>query len=213
MPLGAGVGSAIGFLQAPVAYEITKSAVVKLDMFDAQKVNELLREMTLSANAVVQPAMAKGKPSIKIKADCRYVGQGHEIQINIPSRALRDADGKTLKATFEKAYKSVYGLIIPNQQVEAITWSVTSSSPQPKIGAAQKVNRQPAPKPLRTRRLFDAASGKLVNAPVYWRFDMNPGARIKGPAIIAEYETSTILGSRFSAEINSLGHIVMEKRK
>ena len=114
---------------------------------------------------------------------------------------------------FEKAYKSVYGLIIPNQQVEAITWSVTSSSPQPRMATAQKANRQSAPKHLRTRRLFDAASGKLVNAPVYWRFDMKSGARIKGPAIIAEHETSTILGSRFSAEINSSGHIVMEKSK
>ena len=213
VPLGAGVGSAIGFLQAPVAYEITKSAAVILDAFDATHVNKLLREMTISANAVVQPAMAKGKPSIKIKADCRYVGQGHEIQISIPSRALRDADAKMLKAAFEKAYKSVYGLIIPNQQVEAITWSVTSSSPQSKMVAAQKTNKHPAPKPLRMRRLFDAASGKLVNAPVYWRFDMKPGDRIKGPAIIAEHETSTILGSRFKAEINALGHIVMEKSK
>ncbi|MEO9168221.1 MAG: hypothetical protein ABI230_07455, partial [Aestuariivirga sp.] len=147
------------------------------------------------------------------KADCRYIGQGHEIQIHIPSRALRDQDGKTLKAAFEKAYKSVYGLIIPNQQVEAITWSVTSSSPQPKMAVAQKVSKHATPNPLRTRRLFDAASGKLVNAPVYWRFDMKPGARIKGPAIIAEHETSTILGSRFKAEINALGHIVMEKGK
>ncbi len=213
VPLGAGVGSAIGFLQAPLAYEITKSAIVTLDIFDAQKVNKLLREMTMAANVVVQPAMAKGKPSIKIKADCRYVGQGHEIQINIPSRALRDTDGKTLKAAFEKAYKSIYGLTIPNQQVEAITWSVTSSSPHSKIGTAQKATKQAAPKPLRTRRLFDAASGKLVNAPVYWRFDMKAGARIRGPAIIAEHETSTILGSRFTAEINSLGHIVMEISK
>ena len=52
-----------------------------------------------------------------------------------------------------------------------------------------------------------------MNAPVYWRFDMKPGATIKGPAIIAEHETSTIVGSRFKAEINSLGQIVMELMK
>ena len=141
------------------------------------------------------------------------MGQGHEIQIAIPVRKLTNADGKKLKAEFEKAYKAVYGLTIPNQQAEAITWSVTCSSPVPKVETAKKAPRSAPPKPLRSRRIFDAAAGKQMNAPVYWRFDMKPGATIKGPAIIAEYETSTIVGSRFNAEINSLGQIVMERMK
>ena len=82
----------------------------------------------------------------------------------------------------------------------------------PKVETAKKATRRAAPRPLRNRRIFDAATGKQMNAPVYWRFDMKPGAAIKGPAIIAEYETSTIVGSRFKAEINSLGQIVMERR-
>jgi len=213
VPLGAGVGSAIGFLQAPVAYEITKSSAVNLDNFDAAKVNKLLEDMATSANAVVQPAMQSGKPHLSIKADCRYVGQGHEIQVVIPVRKLADADGRKLKHAFESAYRKVYGLIIPNQPVEAITWSVTSTSPTPKVQVAAKTQKRAAPKPLRNRRIFDAAVGKLVNAPVYWRFTMKPGAAIKGPAIIAEFETSTIVGSRFNASINSLGQIVMEKTK
>ena len=213
VPQGAGVGSAIGFLQAPVAYEITKSAAVNLDNFDSEKVNKLLKEMSQDADSVVKPAMEKGKPELTIKADCRYIGQGHEIQVKIPVRTLTNADGKKLKAEFEKAYKAVYGLTIPDQQAEAITWSVTSSSPIPKVERAKKAPKKAAPKPLRTRQLFDAAAGKVMPAPVYWRFDMGPGATIKGPAIIAEHETSTIVGSRFTAAINSLGQIVMEKVK
>ncbi len=213
VPSGAGVGSAIGFLQAPVAYEITKSAAVNLDDFHANKVNQLLRDMAQAAESVVKPAMKSGKPKLTIKADCRYVGQGHEIQVSIPVRTLTNSDGKRLKAEFEKAYKAVYGLIIPNQQAEAITWSVTSSSPTPKVELAKKAAKHAAPKPIRTRRIFDAAAAKQMNASVYWRFDMKPGAAIKGPAIIAEYETSTIVGSRFKAEINSLGQIVMELMK
>jgi N-methylhydantoinase A len=50
-----------------------------------------------------------------------------------------------------------------------------------------------------------------VQAPVYWRFDMAPGARVKGPAIIAEDETSTIVGANFDASVNSLGYIVLER--
>ena len=130
-----------------------------------------------------------------------------------PIADLRKAVDSKSKAAFEKAYKAVYGLTIPGQQAEAITWSVTCSSPVPKVETARKVSRRAAPKPLRSRRIFDASAGKLVNAAVYWRFDMKPGAVVKGPAIIAEHETSTILGSRWQAAINSLGQIVMEKVK
>ena len=49
--------------------------------------------------------------------------------------------------------------------------------------------------------------------PIYWRFDMNPGAALKGPAIIAEDETSTIVGANFKAKINSLGYIILESLK
>ena len=59
-------------------------------------------------------------------------------RLSIPVRNLTNADGEKLKAEFEKAYKAVYGLTIPNQQAEAITWSVTSSSPTPKVEAAKK---------------------------------------------------------------------------
>ncbi len=212
VPKGAGVGSAIGFLRAPVAYEITRSAVTSLESFDARRVNRLLDSMTRDARAVVEPALAGAKASVQIIADCRYVGQGHEIRVSVPVRKLSDADGKRLKAAFEKTYEQVYGLRIPNQEVEAITWSVTVSSKTEKPRRAAKAARRSAPQPRSRRTIYDPALGKQVNAPVYWRFDMKPGASIQGPAIIAEDETSTIVGARFGATINSLGYIVMERR-
>ena len=78
--------------------------------------------------------------------------------------------------------------------------------------SAARAARRAAPQPRSRRTIYDPALGKNVSAPVYWRFDMRPGSSIKGPAIIAEDETSTIVGARFSATINSLGYIVMERK-
>jgi len=211
VPKGAGVGSAIGFLRAPVAYEITKSAVVSLESFDAARINRLLETMRRDARAVVEPALGGAKPVIQIVADCRYVGQGHEIRVAVPNRKLTAADGRNLKTAFEKLYEQVYGLRIPNQEAEAITWSVTISSKPEKSKRAAKAAARPAPKPRGKRNTYDPALGRLVAVPVYWRFDMAPGAAIKGPAIIAEDETSTIVGANFRARIDSLGYIVMER--
>ncbi len=213
VPKGAGVGSAIGFLRAPIAYEVTRSAAVSLDTFNAKSVNKLLQHMTTDARAVVEPALGGAKATVQIIADCRYVGQGHEIRISVPLKTLADADGKKLKAAFEKQYEQVYGLRIPNQEAEAITWSVTVSSVAKKPKRAMNTSSKSTPKPRSKRLIYDPALGKQVMAPVYWRFDMKPGAALKGPAIIAEDETSTIVGANFKAKINSLGYIILESLK
>jgi N-methylhydantoinase A len=150
---------------------------------------------------------------VQVIADCRYVGQGHEIRVGVPVKRLTKADGRKLKAEFERLYEQVYGLRIPNQEAEAITWSVTVSSQAVKPKRAARAAAKPAPKPRSKRTIYDPALGKQVQAPVYWRFDMKAGSRIKGPAIIAEDETSTIVGANFRASVNSLGYIVLERSR
>jgi N-methylhydantoinase A len=80
------------------------------------------------------------------------------------------------------------------------------------VSKARKAKSAKPPKPSKQRTIYDPGLGKRVSVPVYWRFDMKPGSVVKGPAIIAEHETSTIVGAGFRAGINSLGYIVMEKR-
>jgi N-methylhydantoinase A len=213
VPKGAGVGSAIGFLRAPIAYEVTRSAAISLDKFNGRAVNKLLRHMTGDARAVVEPALGGAKAAVQIIADCRYVGQGHEIRVGVPLRELKDADGAKLKAAFEARYEQVYGLRIPNQEAEAITWSVSVSSQARKPKKASRTLAKSTPKPRSKRLIYDPALGKQVMAPVYWRFDMKHGAAVRGPAIIAEDETSTIVGANFTAKINGLGYIILEHSK
>lgn len=213
VPMGAGVGSAIGFLQAPISYEITRSSAQSLDAFEVARVNTLLRQMTQDATAVVAPALGRAKPTVSIVADCRYVGQGHEIRISIPARTLTAKDGASLKAAFEKAYAGVYGLTIPGQAAEAITWSVTVSGPVAPVAKPTRKAKAGKPKVLRKMKLYDARLGKQVAAPVYWRFDLPQNAPVKGPAIIAEHETSTIVGSAFTARIDGFGNIQLERAK
>jgi N-methylhydantoinase A len=213
VPMGAGVGSAIGFLQAPIAYEITRSAIISLDDFDAKRVNGLLKAMIDDATAVVTPAIGGGKALVRIVADGRYVGQGHEIQISIPVRSLTKDDGAKLKAAFERAYGTVYGLTIPGQQAEVTTWSVTVSSTVKPPAPARKATRKAAAKAKHVRKVFDGKAGKPLPTPVYWRFDLAAGATLKGPAIIAEHETSTLVASGFTARIDTVGYIHLERTK
>ena len=134
------------------------------------------------------------------------------VRVSLPNGFLSAADGEKLRADFERQYKAVYGLTIPSMAIEAVTWSVTVSSAPVPVTKAPAVKSVPAPAPARHAEVFESAAGAFVRVPVYDRFDMPPGSMIKGPAIIAEDETSTIVTATFDATINALGYIVLTRQ-
>ena len=88
VPSGAGVGSAIGFLRAPVGYEVVRSLYQRFSTFDVAAVNDLLDDMRREAEAAVAKG-SFGAPTVEARtAYMRYVGQGHEIPVPLPSRVL-----------------------------------------------------------------------------------------------------------------------------
>ena len=92
VPRGAGVGSAIGFLRAPVGYEVVRSLYQRLGNLDVAAVNAVLAEMAAEASAAVA-AGSFGAPTHETRmAAMRYVGQGHEITIPLPVRPLTPED-------------------------------------------------------------------------------------------------------------------------
>ena len=212
VPPNAGVGSAVGFLQAPVAYELIHSRYMRLDAFDAAAANALIDGMAREAHALVAPG-ARGQKVVETRvAYMRYVGQGHEITVPLPVRALAAGDAEGLRAEFEREYALLFERHIPGAAIEALSWSVTVSTEARRPVALTAPARRPAPKPVGSRRFFDARLSQHVEVPVYWRNDLVPGATVAGPAIIAEDETSTFVSAAFEAWLDAAGGIVLERK-
>lgn len=212
VPLHAGVGSAIGFLWAPIAYELVRSRHVRLDRFDGALVSALLAEMAAEARALVDSA-ARGAPvSERRLAYMRYVGQGHEITVPLPLRDLSADDVAALRRDFEAAYAAQFARPIPGAAIEVLSWSVLAATEQRAPEKAVAVAPQAPPPPRGTRPVFDGRAGAATEVPLYRRIDMAPGARIQGPAIIAEDETSTFVAASFEAHVDGAGCIVMTRK-
>jgi N-methylhydantoinase A len=213
VPANAGVGSAVGFLRAPVAYEIVRSHLERVSRFDATAVNRLLAEMRAEAEAIVRRGAPEATLVEQRSAFMRYRGQGHEIAVTLPVRNFTRDDGAHLTELFEAAYRRLYSRAIPGVDVEMLSWVVSVSAPA-EGGLATPVPIKPyEPKPRSHRRVFDPNTGEFLEVPIYWRPELTPGARVRGPAVIAEAETSTVVSPLFDAEIDGFGYIALTRRK
>ena len=126
IPADAGVGSAVGFLLAPISYEVVRSRYMRLSGFDPAVVRDVFAEMRDEAEAVVSRGAPGAATSEKARAYMRYVGQGHEIGVDLPGD-LEDA--AVLRDAFDRGYETVYGRTIPGLDIEILSWTLVVSAP------------------------------------------------------------------------------------
>ena len=211
VPSGAGVGSAIGFLRAPVGYEVVRSLYQRFSSFDVAAVNVLLAEMRDAAMEVVRQGSFGAKLTENRIAYMRYVGQGHEIPVPMPVRTLTPDDVATIRAAYDTEYARFYDRPVPGSDVEIMSFAVVVASvvadadAAPALGAADAF--APDAVPARHQAVRDTLTGEVAAWAVFDRSTLRPGARVAGPAIVAEDETSTLVGPGWSALVNGLGYI------
>jgi len=212
VPLDASIGSAVGFLRAPIAFEVVRSLALGENEFDAARINRLLWEMTREAQAIV----AAGAPGATLEThrlvEMRHLGQGHELAVPLPARELVADDRAALREAYQARYEEQFGLRIPDVPIEYLTWSVTVST-----AADERESQRAAPAgqtlaPRARRGVFDVAAGTIEELPSYWRTDLAPGTALSGPALVAEPQTTTLVPAGWTLEVTAAGHLMLEKR-
>jgi N-methylhydantoinase A len=150
----------------------------------------------------------------------RYRGQGHEIPVALPVEEYGEAHRHGFREAFEAAYRQLYGRTIEGVEIEALSWTLTIA--EKKGTEAIKARRfDPvlfptdliASVPFFTQPLLDPATGEFSDTPVYLRSDLNVGARVPGPALITEDQTTTVVTAAWQAEIDAHGSIVLSRRE
>ena len=213
IPVDAGVGSAIGFLRAPVAYEVVRSLNMRLSALDAAAVNELMADMRREARAVVESGAFGAALAERRVAYMRYLGQGHEIAVAVEAPHLGPGDGQALQAAYDREYERLFKRIIPDADVEVLSWGLTVSTVETLPAAAEGgAQRSAAPEPAGWRDIHDTQSGGAARVPLYRRADLAAGDGLDGPALIVEEQTSTFVSRTFRAVLAPEGNIVLERR-
>src|SRR5437899_7595812 len=153
VPSYAGVGSAVGFLRAPIAYEIVRSSLQRLDQFDAAAANALFAAMRGEAEPIVRRGAAAAPLTETRSAFMRYRGQGHEIAVPLSTRIYHDDDAALLHAAFADEYRRLYSRVIPGVEVEILSLVLLLSPPvtagtTPPLPSSDPLAPEPAPSRL-----------------------------------------------------------------
>jgi 5-oxoprolinase (ATP-hydrolysing) len=194
VPPASGAASALGFLAAPLAVELVRSAPAVMDSrFDFATGERLLGELESQARTQL---LAAGVPSNEIRverlADMRLLGQTHEITVALPAGALLPERLADIRAAFAETYARLFTSVYQGAEIQVISWRVRCAGPEPKLG----LTLVGAPSNLRAAHKGDRKvwfSGRYVNAAVYDRYSLRPGDRIAGPAVVEEREATTIV--------------------
>ncbi|MCW3474387.1 hydantoinase/oxoprolinase family protein [Limobrevibacterium gyesilva] len=207
VPSGAGVGSAIGFLRAPVGYEVVRSLYQRFSTFDVESVNALLTDMEREAAQVVAQG-SFGAPTQQTRiAFMRYVGQGHEIPVPLPARRLTHEDVAAIRAAYDTEYSRFYDRPVPGSDVEIMSYAVVVATVPDGMADPPVAAGGSSATPVRMQKVRDTISGDVSDWAIYDRAGLSPGAKLAGPAVIAEDETSTLVGPGWSASVNGLGYL------
>ncbi|MBB5751625.1 hydantoinase/oxoprolinase family protein [Prosthecomicrobium pneumaticum] len=213
VPASAGVGSAVGFLRAPIAFEGVRSLYLRLSAFDAGAVNAAVEALVAEATAEVRRGAPDAPLIATLTADMRYRGQGHEVVVPLPLEPFEPGHAPTLRAAFEARYAALYGRTIPGLDIEVLTWTVSVSTPVVPVVPATEAGPAIDARSVGTRPIHDPATERFVGVPLYDRAALAPGARVTGPSVIAEAQTTTIVTRGFDAAVDRAGHLRLTRKE
>ena len=146
-PVNASVLSAFGTLVSPVRIDLARSMPRLINSVDPAERDRLLDELRGEGRRVLRAA---GVPDSAIMyrygVDARYAGQGNEITIWVGEGTSWPVEQAQVVEAFEAEYRRIYGMTIPDVEVEAITWRLSvSAAPTPFEPAGIRADNAAAP--------------------------------------------------------------------
>lgn len=211
VPFGAGVGSAIGLLQAAPKIEASVTRVLDLSAPDAAAmIAEVYAGLEARARADLEKLGAGGTPEWSRSGYLRYRGQGYEIRADLPAGAIDDGYPGAVAAAFNRAYDAAYGYHDAEGAIEAVDWHLTATLPAEGGGLDLGWRAPDASAAPTTRSVWRREAGGFVETPIHDRRRLAAGDAIVGPAIVEDPEATIVVPDGASARVTARGHMIID---
>jgi N-methylhydantoinase A len=160
---------------------------------------------------------AEGIPAarqrMRFALDLRYLGQYHEVTVEVPEKALAKADWTEVRERFHAQHDRLYGYALRAEgtPVELLNVRLAASGITEKPALRREPGRSPDPASARKgrRQVWHAERARFRPVPVYDGDRLGHGNRLAGPAIVETANTSIVIPPRWRAEYDALGNCIL----
>jgi N-methylhydantoinase A len=214
LPPSAGVASAFGMLTAPPAFDFARSLPAALGEVRWADVRAAVAEMRSEGVAqLARAGVAADDLAVAVAADVRYRGQGEGVTVALGG-ALERRPAEQVREAFEAAYVRLYGRRPPGVEPEVLTWRVRVAGPRPELAGRldgmASWGGAPGPALKGRRPVWSEERRAFLDAGVWDRYRLAPGARVAGPAVVEERESSAVIGPGGTGIVDAHGNLVVE---
>jgi N-methylhydantoinase A len=204
VPAAPGVFSAFGILFSDLRYDYVRTHLMQLADASFDEIEAVFKELEKNGrDAIAATSVKPHKIVVKRALDMRYVGQEHPVTVELPMRVFQKQDRTAIKRHFDNDHMQRYGTSAPNENAEIVSLRVTVSGlmrkpPQEKIAKGASTT----PRAAFTGRRKVWFGRRFHNTPTYRRTELLAGNTIKGPALIEEHASTTVLmpGDRMTVD-------------
>jgi N-methylhydantoinase A len=209
VPPLAGVGSALGFFTAPVAFDLSRSHRKVLEEANFNGIESLFNELEQESAKILEGAQSGDEIIFERTLLMRFVGQGAEIDLSIEIKNFTKFSKEEIRAMFDKEYKRLYGRASAESPVEFVTFKVRASLPKKPFSISKLTtkNRDIQNSIKGQRQAFSVLKKDYIPFTVYDRSKLFPDAQFKGPAIIEERESTIVIGEDTKVRVDEFGFI------
>ena len=210
VPPNPGVLSALGFLEAEFKNEFVRTMIRSTSGIDETQVWEVFAELNAKARAWLdEQEVAESDRGITYGLDLRYEQQGFEVNINVPKTLVESAAGLAgVLDDFHDTHERLYGVRF-DLPIELVALRVTATGATPPVITAppEAGTTDVAQAVMETQKAY--FNGAWQDTPHVDRDRLAPGARVQGPAIIRQYDTTTVLLPDHYADVDDLGNLLI----
>jgi N-methylhydantoinase A len=195
IPIRPGFNSAIGLLIADMRYDFIKTYIKKFNQSSLEEINRYYQDMERAALEKLQGEItAEGEILVVRSADVRYFGQGHELEVSVANKSLTEKDLKSLRSKYNESHRIRFGYDIRSYELEFVNLrlAVVGKLKKPKFRKMKQTKNVIVQKAIKgQRKVF--LNGKWQSITIYDRSYLVPGNRLKGPCIVEQMDSTTLL--------------------
>jgi N-methylhydantoinase A len=209
IPPGPGVLCALGDATTALRDESARTFIRKFGETDAKEIGGILEQLAKAAAAALEREKVSAKEIRRsFQVDVRYHGQGLRLTIDIDPKDLKKRGLKAISEPFDAEHKRLFTFALPlEHEFVALRAVVQGRGITVKRPAIARGSRDP--KAAAVGRQPVTVDRKKLNATVYDRAKLKAGNRIKGPAIVIEMDSTTVVLPKHTGLVDRLGNILI----